>query len=45
MQSPIKKFLDDIQQVTSMGQESLIVFEPMTSFCKPSEANLHNEVG
>ena len=45
MQSFIKKILDDNQQVTSMGQESLTGFKPMTSYCKPSEANLHNEVG
>ena len=45
MQSFVKKFLDDNQQVTSMGQESLTGFKPMTSYCKPSEANPHNEVG
>ena len=45
MQSFVKKFLDDNQQVTSMGQESLTGFEPMTSYCKPSEANPHNDVG
>ena len=45
MQSLIKKFPDDNWQVTSMGQESLTGFEPMTSYYKPSEANLHNEAG
>ena len=45
MQSFVKKFLDDNQQVISIGQESLTGFEPMTSYCKPSEANPHNEVG
>ena len=45
MQSFVKKFLDDNQQVTSMGQESLTGFKPMTSYCKLSEANPHNEVG